>query len=78
MAVYEALTIVIYIAIAIAVYYVVKSLLIANLDYSEREDRELAEDTSVISCACALVSAMWIVYIPYMILRIVLGKTELE
>lgn len=69
---------VIYIVLAVVTYYIVKTLFMVNIDYSDREEREMAEDTKSISIACALVSAFWILYIPYMIIRVAFGKTELE
>lgn len=59
-------------------FYITKTLILVNLDYSIREDRELAEDNLTINVSCLLVALIWFIYIPYILLRVIFGKTELE
>lgn len=59
-----------YSVVAIIVYYFIKGMLILDINSRNELEMDVKKDKVPITMACAFVSLIWIVYIPYMIIKV--------
>lgn len=62
--------VVLYVAVAILVYYFVKGMLLLDINSTNELEMDIEKDKIPMTMACAFVGMIWIIYIPYLILKV--------
>lgn len=59
-----------YLVIAVIVYYIMKGILILDINSKNDLEMNVEKDKVPIIMACAFVGLIWIIYIPYLIIKL--------
>lgn len=57
-----------YLLISIMVYYLLKVFILNNASWEDAEERKILEDEKSLSICVSLMSILWIIYIPYLVI----------
>lgn len=57
-----------YLLISITVYYLLKVFILNNASWEDAEERKILEDEKSLSICVSLMSILWIIYIPYLVI----------